>query len=140
MKQAVNLEKTISKLKSKIDMAVELAVKDRLEKIAVHTINISTPTVDTGAYITSFSYGVGSGRPRGKSSEGRPKKQDKVSMATEGLNNLLNDINSIQDFNYKDTIVLRNGSPHAKDVEDGGPDWSRTKPYKIFETVRNKYG
>tara|TARA_R110000823_G_scaffold8420_8_gene29730 strand:- start:1135 stop:1557 length:423 start_codon:yes stop_codon:yes gene_type:complete len=140
MKQAVNLEKTIAKLKSKVDMAVELAVKDRLEKIADFTINLSLPTVDTGAYITSFSYGVGAGRPRGKTSEGRPKGQDKVAMATEGLNNLLNDINSIQDFNYKDTIVLRNGSPHAKDVEDGGPDWIRTKPYKIFEAVRNKYG
>ena len=140
MKQAVNLEKTIAKLKSKVDMAVELAVKDRLEKIADFTINLSLPTVDTGAYITSFSYGVGAGRPRGKTSEGRPKGQDKVAMATEGLNNLLNDINSIQDFNYKDTIVLRNGSPHAIDVEEGGPNWRLTQPYKIFETVRNKYG
>ena len=121
-------------------MAVELAVKDRLEKIAVYTIDISTPTVDTGAYITSFSYGVGAGRPRGKSSEGRPKEQDKVSMSTEGLNNLLNDINSIQDFNYKDTIVLRNGSPHAKAVEEGGADWRLTQPYNIFSRVRNKYG
>jgi len=140
MKQVLNLEKTISKLKSKVDMAVELAVKDRLEKIADYTINISTPTVDTGAYITSFSYGVGAGRPRGKSSEGRPKEQDKVSMATEGLNNLLNDINSIQDFNYRDTIILRNGSPHAISVEEGGANWRLTQPYKIFERVRNKYG
>jgi len=134
MKQAVNLEKTIAKLKSKVDMAVELAVKDRLEDIAVHTISISTPTVDTGAYITSFSYNVGSGRPRGKSSEGRLKEADPQTMATEGLNNLLNDINSIQDFNYKDTIVLRNGSPHAIDVEEGGPKWRLTQPYKIFAT------
>ena len=140
MKQVLNLEKTISKLHSKVDMAVELAVKDRLEKIADYTINISTPTVDTGAYITSFSYGVGSGRPRGKSSEGRPKEADPQTMATEGLNNLLNDINSIQDFNYKDTIVLRNGSPHAKAVEKGGADWRRTQPYNIFSKVRNKYG
>jgi len=140
MKQVVNLEKTISKLKSKVDMAVELAVKDKLEKIAVYTIDISTPTVDTGAYITSFSYGVGAGRPRGKSSEGRPKEQDKVSMATKGLSNLLNDINSIQDFNYTDTIVLRNGSPHAMDVEKGGPNWRLTQPYNIFSRVRNKYG
>lgn len=140
MKQAVNLEKTISKLKSKVDMAVELAVKDRLEKIAIHTISISLPTVDTGAYITSFSYGVGAGRPRGKSSEGRPKQADQQTMASEGLNNLLNDINSIQDFNYKDTIVLRNGSPHAIDVEEGGPKWRLTQPYKIFAQIRDKYG
>ena len=140
MKEVLNLEKTIAKLKSKVDMAVELAVKDRLEDIAVSTINLSLPTVDTGAYITSFSYNVGVGRPRGKTSEGRPKEADPQTMASEGLNNLLNDINSIQDFNYKDTIVLRNGSPHAIDVEEGGPNWRLTQPYKIFETVRNKYG
>jgi len=140
MKEVLNLEKTISKLHSKVDMAVELAVKDRLEKIALYTMDLSIPTVDTGAYITSFSYGVGSGRPRGKSSEGRPKKASVSAMYSEGLNNLLSDINSIQDFNYKDTIVLRNGSPHAIDVEKGGPDWRFTQPYNIFTKVRNKYG
>lgn len=140
MKEVLGLKKTMSNLYGEIDEAIELGVKYALEDIAVFTIDLSTPTVDTGAYITSFSYGVGAGRPRGKSSEGRPKEQDKVSMATEGLNNLLNDINSIQDFNRKDSIILRNGSPHAIDVEEGGPDWRLTKPYKIFETVRNTYG
>jgi hypothetical protein len=140
MKQVLNLEKTISKLHSKVDEAVELGVKYALEDIAEYTISISVPTVDTGAYITSFSYGVGAGRPRGKSSEGRPKEADQQAMASEGLNNLLNDVNSIQDFNYKDTIVLRNGSPHAIDVEEGGANWRLTQPYKIFERVRNKYG
>jgi len=140
MKEVLGLKKTLSNLYEEIDEAIELGVKYALEDIAVYTIDLSTPTVDTGAYITSFSYGVGAGRPRGKSSEGRPKKQDKVSMATEGLNNLLNDINSIQDFNRKDSIVLRNGSPHAMDVEEGGPDWRETQPYKIFSQVRNKYG
>lgn len=139
MKEVLNLEKTISKLHDKVDMAVELAVKDRLEDIAVSTINLSLPTVDTGAYITSFSYNVGAGRPRGKTSEGRPKEADPQTMASEGLNNLLNDINSIQDFNYKDTIVLRNGSPHAQDVESGGPRWRRVG-YKVFAQIRDIYG
>ena len=130
----------MSNLHEGIDEAIELGVKYALEDIADYTINISTPTVDTGAYITSFSYNVGSGRPRGKSSEGRPKEADPQAMASEGLNNLLNDINSIQDFNYRDTIVLRNGSPHAIDVEEGGANWRLTQPYKIFERVRNKYG
>lgn len=130
----------MSKLHSKVDEAVELGVKYALEDIAEYTISISVPTVDTGAYITSFSYGVGAGRPRGKSSEGRPKGADPQAMASEGLNNLLNDINSIQDFNYRDTITLRNGSPHAINVEEGGASWRLTQPYKIFERVRNKYG
>ena len=140
MKEVLGLKKTMSNLYGEIDEAIELGVKYALEDIAVFTIDLSTPTVDTGAYITSFSYGVGAGRPRGKSSEGRPKEQDKVSMATKGLSNLLNDINSIQDFNYTDTIVLRNGSPHAMDVEKGGPNWRLTQPYNIFSRVRNKYG
>ena len=140
MKEVLGLKKTMSNLYAEIDEAIELGVKYALEDIAVFTIDLSTPTVDTGAYITSFSYNVGSGRPRGKTSEGRPKEADPQTMASEGLNNLLNDINSIQDFNYKDTIVLRNGSPHAIDVEEGGPNWRLTQPYKIFETVRNKYG
>ena len=139
MKAVLNLDKTIAKLHDKVDMAVELAVKDRLEDIAVSTINLSLPTVDTGAYITSFSYNVGAGRPRGKTSEGRPKEADPQTMASEGLNNLLNDINSIQDFNYKDTIVLRNGSPHAIDVEEGGPRWRRVG-YKVFAQIRDIYG
>ena len=140
MKEVLGLNKTMSNLHEGIDEAIELGVKYALEDIADYTINISTPTVDTGAYITSFSYNVGSGRPRGKSSEGRPKEADPQAMASEGLNNLLNDINSIQDFNYRDTIVLRNGSPHAIDVEEGGANWRLTQPYKIFERVRNKYG
>ena len=53
MKEVLNLEKTIAKLKSKVDMAVELAVKDRLEDIAVSTINLSLPTVDTCLLYTS---------------------------------------------------------------------------------------
>ena len=140
MKEVLGLKKTMSNLYEGIDEAIELGVKYALEDIATYTIDLSKPTVDTGAYITSFSYGVGSGRPRGKSSEGRPKEADPQTMATEGLNNLLNDINSIQDFNRKDNIVLRNGSPHAMDVEVGGANWRLTQPYKIFERVRNKYG
>ncbi len=140
MKEVLGLDKTMSNLYEGIDEAIELGVKYALEDIATYTIDLSTPTVDTGAYITSFSYGVGAGRPRGKSSEGRPKNQDEVSMATEGLNNLLNDINNIQDFNRKDSIILRNGSPHAKAVEEGGADWRLTQPYKIFSQVRDKYG
>jgi len=140
MKEVLGLKKTMSNLYEEIDEAIELGVKYALEDIATYTIDLSKPTVDTGAYITSFSYGVGSGRPRGKSSEGRPKEADPQTMATEGLNNLLNDINNIQDFNRKDTIVLRNGSPHAISVEEGGANWRLTQPYKIFERVRNKYG
>ena len=140
MQEVLGSNNTMYNLHEGIDEAIELGVKFALEDIADYTINISTPTVDTGAYITSFSYGVGSGRPRGKSSEGRPKGQDEVAMATEGLNNLLNDINNIQDFNRKDSIILRNGSPHAIDVEEGGPDWRLTQPYKIFSRVRDKYG
>lgn len=140
MKEVLNLDKTMARLRSEVDKRVEIGVKDALEDIAEFTISSSIPTVDTGAYITSFSFSVGAGRPRGKSSENRPKKADPQAMASEGLNNLLSDINSIQDFNYKDNIILRNNAPHALAVEHGGANWKYKQPYNIFTGVKDRYG
>ena len=57
-----------------------VSCKDRLRRDSCYYYKYITH-VDTGAYITSFSYGVGAGRPRGKSSEGRPKGTDQSTMA-----------------------------------------------------------
>ena len=114
-------------------MAVELAVKDRLEKIADYTISISTPTVDTGAYITSFSYNVGSGRPRGKSSEGRPRVGElgKDTMREEGYQNLASDISRINFKKMSGSLTLSNGAPHAGIVDLN---------YNISGVLENLYG
>ena len=98
----------MSNLYEEIDEAIELGVKYALEDIAVYTIDLSTPTVDTGAYITSFSYGVGAGRPRGKSSEGRTKKQA--------------DDEPIDDEPVEVKQIVRKESPVKKSMKDEDDD------------------
>ena len=137
MKSHVKVKTPLSKKMKKIDGLIEDGVKERLHSIARTATNLSP--VDTGAYVTSFSFAVGSGRPRGKSSDNRPKDQNPEAKRREGLGNLVSDIDKITDFNTKDTIVLRNGSPHAQDVESGGPSWGRAG-YKVFAQIRNIYG
>jgi len=137
-KSRVKVNTPISKKMKKIDDLIEEGVKERLHSIARTATNLSP--VDTGAYVTSFSFAVGAGRPRGKSSENRPKNQDKVAMRKEGLNNLNSDIAKITDFSTKDTIVLRNGSPHAQKVETGKSKNWRRAGYKVFAQIRNIYG
>jgi len=56
----------------------------------------------------------------------------------EGFQNLLTDINKI-DLKNTASVQLRNGSPHAQDVEESGPSW-RKPGYKVFAKIRNIYG
>ena len=137
MKSRIKVNKPISKKMRKIDDLIEEGVKERLHSIARTAVKLSP--VDTGAYVTSFSYSVGAGRPRGKSSDNRPKGQNPEAKRQEGLNNLNSDIAKITDFDTKSTIVFTNGSPHARDVEHGGPKW-RKAGYKVFAQIRNIYG
>jgi hypothetical protein len=137
MKSTVKVNTPISKKMRKIDDLIEDGVKERLQSIARTAVNLSP--VDTGAYVTSFSYSVGVGRPRGKSSDNKPKGQNPEAKRQEGLNNLNSDIAKITDFDTKSTIVFTNGSPHARDVEHGGPKW-RKAGYKVFIQIRNIYG
>ena len=92
-------------------------VKGVLENMANSAVNLSP--VDTGAYVTSFSYTVGAGRPRGKSSDNKPKNQNPQGKQDEGFSNLMQDISRIKDIKDLDEIQLRNRSPHAYDVENG---------------------
>tara|TARA_R110000782_G_scaffold181869_1_gene272129 strand:+ start:1249 stop:1662 length:414 start_codon:yes stop_codon:yes gene_type:complete len=112
------------------------SVKDRLEDIAKTAVSYSP--VETGAYVTSFSYVVGSGRPRGKSSDNLPKGASQDAKRKEGYDNLLQDISKIKDLDSLDAITLRNASPHAKDVEYG-EKWFRDG-YYVFAKIRNIYG
>lgn len=88
--------------------------------------------VDTGAYITSFSFITGRGRPRGKSSKGRPRKQDPNKMGAIGLDQLMSDLQRV-DFKNTTSIVLNNGAPHAPYVEN-------KHGLLVFSKLRNKYG
>ena len=138
MQEAViGLKQVMLKLQSEIDEAVEIAVKDSLHDIAQTAVSLSP--VDTGAYVNSFSFSVGAGLSRGLSSDDKPKGKDPTSERQSSLSNLVSDINKITDLNSRSTITLRNASPHATDVENGGPNWRRAG-YKVFAKIRDIYG
>ena len=74
----VKFEVNKSALRQQFDKtreSVEAETRERLEKIADDAIDLSMPFVDTGAYITSWAFIVGAGRPRGKSSHGRLRRR-----------------------------------------------------------------
>ena len=112
------------------------SVKERLEHIARTAVDYSP--VETGAYVTSFSYTVGAGRPRGKDSKNLLKGQSLEGKRDEGYNNLLEDISRIKNLEDLDNIQLRNGSPHWYDVEFG-EDWYGTG-YFVFTKLESRFG
>jgi hypothetical protein len=78
----------------------------------------SRPAVDTGAFIKSWSFAIGSGRPRGQSSSRKPRNQNAIQKAQEGRALLQQDIDKM-DMNKvrKSGFTIRNGAPHAKYVD-----------------------
>ena len=102
-------------------------LKDKLEAIADYAVVVSP--VKTGAYVESFSFAVGAGRPRGKSSNNRPMANREAAMQ-DARTNLYSDIDKM-DLTKSDKVTLRNGSPHAVEVE---------KKHSVFTKVRNKFG
>lgn len=102
-------------------------VKNEFAAIAWDAVSFSP--VDTGAFVTSWSFETGkSGRPRGKSSLNRPKAPNKEDMRKEGFQNLLSDIDKIPDLESTKVAVLRNGAPHAEYVNSGN---SKDRGYVI---------
>ena len=136
MKQRIKVNPSLFKRIDKLEEVVEEVLEAELISIANSAVAFSP--VDTGAYVTSFSFSTGAGRPRGKSSNNRPKRQNPQAMKQEGLLNLVSDINKLDLLNTT-SVTLRNGSPHAIDVEDG-THWKRTAGYKVFAKIRNIYG
>tara|TARA_R110002020_G_C15691716_1_gene719885 strand:+ start:82 stop:492 length:411 start_codon:yes stop_codon:yes gene_type:complete len=131
--------KVMPSLQRKIDGLKELAeqqVERKLVDIAQTAVDLSP--VDTGAYVTSFSFSTGAGRPRGKSSKGKARTNPQAAR-NEGLSNLIKDLERIPSLLDTTSIVLRNNSPHAVAVEYGGRGW-KTSPYFVFTKLRNIYG
>ena len=114
------------------DAQIEQEVEDFLRDIADTTIEFSKPFVDTGTYITSFSFATGSGRPRGGSSHGKPRRQNPTSKGNQGLQLLYGDIAQL-DLSNTTMVSLRNGSAHAEFVE-------YKHQHAVFERVGIKYG
>ncbi len=127
-----SLQRKIDGLKALAEQQVERKLVD----MAQTAVDLSP--VDTGAYVTSFSFSTGAGRPRGKSSKGKPKANAQAARS-EGLSNLIKDLEKIPSLLDTTSIVLRNNSPHAVAVEYGGRGW-KTSPYFVFTKLRNIYG
>ena len=143
----IKINSSFYKKQGILDEYVEEYVYDQLVEISKTVVNLSP--VDTGSYVTSFSISTGAGRPRGKSSEGKTKGQNRQGKQQEGLDNLISDIDKL-DLMSDTTLILRNGSPYAQAVEYGvsakdgtGKTWRRAKMssgYQVFATIRNLYG
>ena len=136
MRSVIKVQPSFKDKTKSLDGMIDSSVKDKLIDISETAVGLSP--VDTGAYVTSFSYSVGFGRPRGKSSDNKPRRQNAQAKRQEGLSNLLSDVNKITDLTNAGSIVLRNGSPHAMDVENGDK-WIRSG-YHVFTKLRNIYG
>ena len=131
--------KVMPSLQKKIDCLKALAeqqVERKLVDMAQTAVDLSP--VDTGAYVTSFSFSTGAGRPRGKSSKCKPRTNPQAARS-EGLSNLIKDFERIPSLLDTTSIVLRNNSPHAVAVEYGGRGW-KTSPYFVFTKLRNIHG
>lgn len=112
----------------------DMQAKDLADDIADSAITFSTPFVDTGAYITSFSFSTGAGRPRGTTSHGKPRRQPPAQKASEGRALLADDLNNI-DFENVSFVTLRNGSLHGS-----SESWGVETNHRVFERLRIKYG
>lgn len=136
MKATLKVLPSLQRKLDSLETLVEQQVERKLVDIAESAVTLSP--VDTGAYVTSFSFSVGRGRPRGKSSRGRLKANGQA-MRQEGLDNLKNDLKKIPSLMDTTSITLRNNSPHATAVEYGGKGWI-TPPYFVFTKLRNIHG
>tara|TARA_R110000796_G_scaffold24907_4_gene70686 strand:- start:404 stop:811 length:408 start_codon:yes stop_codon:yes gene_type:complete len=112
----------------------DMQAKDLAEDIADSAITFSTPFVDTGAYITSFSFSTGAGRPRGKSSSRKQRNQPPAQKANEGRALLAADLSKIN-FEEVSIVTLRNGAPHGS-----SENWGVERNHRVFERLRIKYG
>lgn len=132
MRTTIKVNKSYKKKLDRLSEIADNGVTEELHSIADTAINISIPFVRSGAYITSFSFNVGAGRPRGYTLHGRPQA-DPQERATVGRQQLTADIDRIQYPSEVGFIQLRNNAPHAgySAVE---------KWYRVFEQVSNIHG
>ena len=137
MKTTLTVGSSFENKLKQLDALALGGVKEKLEDIARTAVDYSP--VETGAYVTSFSYTIGAGRPRGKSSTNLPKGASLENERETGYANLVKDISRIKSIEDLDNIQLRNGSPHAYDVEYG-ENWSKTDGYFVFTKLENIYG
>lgn len=141
----MSIQATMNAFKDKIENRVADEVEQKFDEIASYAVYVAVPdqSIDTGAYVTSFSIGpAGFGGGRSRSSDNKPKNQNPQAMKDLAYSQLIGDIDRI-DFKtmleYGDPrFTLKNRAPHARDVEDGA-NWKRSG-YHVFAKIRNQFG
>ena len=105
------------------------AIEEKLTSLGLYAVEISP--VDTGAFVESWSLRpMGSGASRRLSSEGRLPK-DYVEAKDKARQNISQDAERLKDRILNEGgATLRNGSPHAKDVD---------KKYQTVGRVRDRF-
>jgi len=124
-------------IRKEVEDIVEPKLKNRLEEIGDYATNISP--VWSGAYVESFSFvpaGSGAGRMR-KSRPDDDNREQRWEIISGAQAELRADLNKI-DLMAVNGVVLRNRSPHARDVEYG-PTPRNPSGYAVFAKVRDKY-
>ena len=114
---------------TKLDELVGDKIEEKLVSLANYAIEISP--VQTGAFVESWSLvPIGSGPNRRISSDDRPDK-DFMSAKTDARENVARDAARLKDRIVEDGgAALRNGSPHAKEVD---------KKYLTVTRVRDRF-
>jgi hypothetical protein len=141
----MSIQATMNAFKDKIENRVADEVEQKFDEIASYAVYVAVPdqSIDTGAYVTSFSIGkAGFGGGRSRSSKNKPKNQNPQAMKDQAYSQLIGDIDRI-DFKAMlesgdARFTLKNRAPHARDVEDGA-NWRRSG-YHVFTKIRDKFG
>ena len=141
----MSIQATMNAFKGKIENRVADEVEQKFDDIASYAVYVAVPdqSIDTGAYVTSFSIGkAGFSGGRSRSSDNRPKNQNPQAMKDQAYSQLIGDIDRIDFKTMLESgdarFTLRNRSPHARDVEDG-TNWRRSG-YHVFAKIRNQFG
>ncbi len=141
----MSIQATMNAFKDKIENRVTDEVEQKFDEIASYAVYVAVPdqSIDTGAYVTSFSIGpAGFGGGRSRSSNNKPKNQNPQAMKDQAYSQLIGDIDRIDFKTMLESddprFTLKNRAPHARDVEDGA-NWKRSG-YHVFAKIRNQFG
>ena len=116
---------------------IEPKLRDKLEDIGDYATNVSP--VWSGAYVESFSF-VPAGSGAGRMRQSRPdddNREQRWEIISGAQSNLRADLDKI-DLMEVSGVVLRNRSPHARDVEYGPTPKSPTG-YAVFAKVKDRF-
>lgn len=137
----VKISPTLQRKIDSINELTEDAVERKMLRVAEDIVRLSP--VDTGAFVNSWSFKDNLGGGRRKSSQGKPRGQNKESERGKSLNNLANDILKTVDSGSTQGSVrsgldisaanyyFLNRAPHANKVE---------LRYGIKAQIRNIHG